>query len=87
MKKIKLNDVFVPRYRMYLILLLLVLIYMCLLSGKMTPVTILVSIVIYSYILFLTYRKNQEMKKRIIDTMNSFILKLKTDEIIKGVFL
>lgn len=82
MKKIKLNDVFVPRYRMYLILLLLVLIYMCLLSGKIAPLTILVAVVIYAYVLFLTYRKNKELKERIIDTMNSFILKLKTDETI-----
>lgn len=82
MKKVKLSDVFVPRYRMYLILLLLILIYMCLLSGKMAPLSILVAIVIYAYVLFLTYRKNQEMKERIIDTMNSFILKLKTDETI-----
>ena len=64
MKKIKLSDVFVPRYRMYLILLLLVLIYMCLLSGKMAPLTVLVAVVIYAYILFLTYRKNQELKER-----------------------
>lgn len=82
MKKIKLTDVFVPRYRMHLILLLLVLIYMCLLSVNIAPETILVAIVIYAYVLFLTYRKNQDTKERIIDTMNSFILKLKTDETI-----
>ena len=82
MKKIKLTDVFVPRYRMHLILLLVVLIYMCLLSVNIAPETILVAIVIYAYVLFLTYRKNQDTKERIIDTMNSFILKLKTDETI-----
>ncbi len=80
MKKIKFRDIFVPRYKMYLILILLILIYMCFLSVKIAPVTILVAIVIYAYVLFLTYRKNQDMKHRIIDTMDSFILKLKTDE-------
>ena len=82
MKKIKLTDVFVPRYRMHLILLLLVLIYMSFLSVKVAPLTIFVAIILYAYVLFLTYRKNQEMKERIIDTMNSFVLKLKTDETI-----
>ena len=80
MKKIKLRDVFVPRYRTHLILILLVLIYMCFLSVKVAPVTILVAVIIYAYVLYVTYRKNEDMKTRIIETMNSFIFKLKTDE-------
>ena len=80
MKKIKLSDIFVPRYRMHLILILLVLIYMCFLSVKVAPVTILVAVIIYAYVLYITYRKNQDLKTRIIETMNSFIFKLKSDE-------
>ncbi len=80
MKKIKIRDVFVPRYRMHLILILLVLIYMCFLSVKVAPVTILVAVIIYAYVLYITYRKNEDLKTRIIETMNSFIFKLKSDE-------
>ncbi len=80
MKKIKLNDVFVPRYRLHLILILLILLYMCILSQKYAPIMIFVSTIIYAYVLFLTYKKNEELKDRIVNTMNSFIFKLKTDE-------
>lgn len=82
MKKIKFTDIFVPRYRMYLLLILLILIYMCTLSGDKLPIVALVSVVIYAYVLFLTYRKNKRIKKRIVDTMNTFIFKLKTDDTI-----
>ena len=58
MKKLKFNDVFVPRYRMHLIIILVILIYMCLLTLDIAQITIPAALVIYAYVLFLTYKKN-----------------------------
>lgn len=81
MKKLKFEDVFPKRYRMHLLLILFILIYMCMICGiKYAPMTISVSLIIYLYVLYLTYRKCEKLKERIVDTMNSFIFKLKTDE-------
>lgn len=78
MKKINLRDVFVPQYRMHLSLLFLILIYMCILNIKLIPV----AIILYAYVLYLTYNQNKKLKERIISNMNSLIFKLKTDETI-----
>ncbi len=84
MKKFKINDVFVPRYRMHLIIILVILIYMCLLTLDIAQITIPAAIIIYAYVLFLTYRKNNKLKERIITNMDSFLFKLKTDDTVLG---
>ena len=76
MKKVNFRDVFVSNYRMHLFLIFLILAYMCIINVKLLPVAIL----IYAYVLFLTYKKNQNLKERIINNLNSLIFKLKTDE-------
>lgn len=76
MKKINFRDVFVPKYIMHLTLIFLILVYMCIINYKLIPVAILM----YAYVLFLTYKRNQTMKERIINNMNSLIFKLRTDE-------
>ncbi|MBQ6860714.1 MAG: DHH family phosphoesterase [Clostridia bacterium] len=80
MKKIKFNDVFVPRYRMHLIIILVILLYMCLITLDIAQITIPAALIIYAYVLYLTYRKNKRLKERIINNMNSFLFKLKTDD-------
>ena len=76
MKKINFRDVFVPKYRMHLTLIFLILVYMCIINFRLIPVALL----IYAYVLYLTYKRNQTMKERIVNNMNSLIFKLKTDE-------
>ena len=61
MKKLKFNDVFVPRYRMHLIIILVILIYMCLLTLDIAQITIPAALVIYAYVLFWTYKKNNKL--------------------------
>ena len=78
MKKVKFSDVFVPKYRVYLVVLLLVLILLCI--AKPHPAVILCSIVLYSVMLYSTYKSKKNSVDRIVKTLNSFMLKLNTDE-------
>lgn len=76
MKKIKLEDIFVPKYRTYLAIIFLILVLMCAFEIRAIPL----AIVIYVLVLIITYRKNMDMLERVIQNMNNLILKLKTDE-------
>ncbi|MBQ9313428.1 MAG: DHH family phosphoesterase [Clostridia bacterium] len=78
MRKIKFNDVFVPKYRTYLIIILILLITGCLASPSIPM--LFIALIIYAGVLFFTYRKNNFKKERVINYMDSFIFKLKTDE-------
>lgn len=78
MRKIKLNEVFVPKYRSYLIIIFIILVALCIV--KPTPAIILVSILTFILVLFYTYKKRKGMLDRIIKNINSFMLKLNTDD-------
>ena len=78
MRKIKLNEVFVPKYRSYLIIIFVILSALCIV--KPSPVIILTSILAYILVLLYTYKKRKGMLDRIVKNINSFMLKLNTDE-------
>lgn len=78
MRKIKFNEVFVPKYRTYLIIIFMLLFTACV--AVRSPILVLLSVLVYAGILAFTYRKNMAMRERVIKHMNSFIFKLKTDE-------
>lgn len=78
MRRIKFKDVFVPKYRTYLIIIFVILFFMCLLAKRAIPLAIFV----YFCVLVFTYRKNLNMIDRVIKNMDSLIFKLKTDETI-----
>ena len=77
-KNIKLSDVFVSKYRIYLLVLFLALLAFCI--AKPQPVVIVVSILVYLLILFITYNNRKTSIDRIVKTIDSFMLKLKTDD-------
>ncbi len=76
MKKVNFKDVFVPKYRTYLIIIFLILTFMCVMNMKCIPLAVF----IYVCVLFLTYRKNYSMRERVVKNLDSFIFKLRTDE-------
>lgn len=76
MKKIKLEDIFVPKYRTYLVIIFLILFLVSALEIRLAPF----SIVIFTLIVVYTYRKNKNMIDRVIRNMDSLIFKLKTDD-------
>ena len=78
MRKIKLNEVFVPKYRSYLIIILFILIALCV--AKPNPLIILLSILTFLLVLIYTYQKRKRLLDRIIKNINSFMLKLNADE-------
>ncbi len=78
MPKIKLNEIFVPKYRSYLLIIFCILLVLCLL--KPTPIVILLSILAYLLVLVYTYKKYKSMLERVVKNMNSFMLKLNTDD-------
>lgn len=78
MRKIKLSEVFVPKYRSYLMIILVILIALCVV--KPTPVIILLAVLTYVLILLYTYKKHQGRIDRVVKNINSFMLKLNTDE-------
>ena len=80
MRKIKFEDVFVPKYRTYLIIIFILLLTACI--SFPNPALFLLSVIVYAFVLIFTYRKNIAMRERVISNMNSFIFKLKTDETI-----
>ncbi len=78
MKKLKLNDIFVPQYRLYIILIFFILLFMCVMNVWATPFAVFV----FCITLYLTYRKRQSMLERVVNNMDSLIFKLRTDETI-----
>lgn len=78
MKKIKLKEIFVPKYRTYLLIIFAILVALCIL--KPNPVVILSAVLVYALVLIYTYRKNRSMIDRIIKNINSFMLKLNADD-------
>ncbi|MBO5143716.1 MAG: DHH family phosphoesterase [Clostridia bacterium] len=78
MRKIKFNEVFVPKYRSYLIIIFVILSVLCI--AKPNPVVILASILTYIFVLFYTFKKRKGRIDRIVKNINSFMLKLNTDD-------
>ena len=78
MKKIKFSDVFVPKYRMYITIIFLILLFMCILEIRAIPLAIFVFLVV----LVSTYNRRKNMLDRVVKNMDSLIFKLKTDETI-----
>lgn len=76
MRKIKWNEIFVPKYRTYLIIILLILIGASILTPKIIPF----AVIIYIAVLLLTYRNNMNKRERVIKHLDSFMLKLSADE-------
>ena len=76
MKKVNFKDVFVPKYRTYLIIIFLILTFMCVMDVRYVPF----AVIIYCLVLFLTYRTNISMRERLIKNLDSFIFKLRTDD-------
>lgn len=78
MRKVRFDEVFVPRFRLYLIIILLILIGISIINPKLIPITL----AIYIIVLVITYRKNAVDKNRIIKHINNFMIKLRreTDE-------
>lgn len=76
MRKIKLNDVFVPKYRIYLLTILIVLA----LFSLVKPIFIPAFVAIYFSVLLLTYKRNMSQRERVIKHINSFLIKLNTDD-------
>lgn len=78
MSKIKFNEIFVPKYRTYLLIILVILIIMSVIIPQSIPINIL----LYAGVLFFTYKKHKKMKDRVIKQINSLMNKLNTDETI-----
>lgn len=76
MSRVKFNEIFVPKYRTYLIIIFVILVIMSVLIPQLIPV----NIVVYFGILFFTYKKQAKMKERVIKQINSLMNKLNTDE-------
>ncbi len=76
MRKIKFNDVFVPKYRIYLIIILILLTILSIFK----PILIPLFVGIFISVLLLTYKTNFNKKERIVKHINSFMVKLNTDE-------
>ena len=76
MRKIKFNDVFVPKYRIYLLSILVLLIII----SVMKPMFIPIAVILYILLLILTYRINYTKKERLVKHINSFMIKIKTDQ-------
>ena len=71
MRKIKFKEVFVPKYRSYLIIIFIILSLLCI--AKPTPVIILASILAYILVLTYTYKRHKARIDRVIKNMNSFM--------------
>ena len=78
MRKIKFDEIFVPKYRTYLIIIFILLVTACISYPK--PVMFGIATILYAFVLLFTYRKNMAMKERVINNLDSLVFKLKTDE-------
>ncbi len=78
MKRIKLKDIFVPKYRTYLLIIFLILLFMCILEVKAIPLAVFVFVMVVYY----TYKRRANMIDRVVKNMDSLIFKLQTDETI-----
>ncbi len=77
MKKFKLNEVFIRKYRLYLIIVLLLLVLICVLKPDFIVISL--SILFYVALLFYTYKVRKSALERIVKNMSNFMIKLKTD--------
>jgi c-di-AMP phosphodiesterase-like protein len=75
-RKLKFNEVFVPKYRTYLTIIFLILFAICIKVPEITPV----AVVLYIGVLYLTYRRNLSQKEKVIKYIDSLIFKLNTDD-------
>ena len=78
MKKVKFSEVFVSKYRFYLIVILLALVLLCVFKPE--PLVIIGSIFAYFLVLLITYKKRKNALDRVIKNLNNYMLKLNTDE-------
>ena len=78
MKEFKFKNIFVPKYRTYLLIVFMLLLLISVLEVKLIPFSVLIFFLVIIY----TYRKNAEMIERVIKSMNSLMLNLKTDDTI-----
>ena len=76
MSKIKFNEIFVPKYRTYLIIILIILIAVCVIIPQLIPINIL----IYVAVLVFTYKKQASMKEKVVKHINSLMNKLNADD-------
>lgn len=76
MAKIKFNEVFVPKYRAYLLIIFFILAVVCFVVPQLIPINILV----YIGVLFFTYKKQAKMKERVVRHITSLMNKLNADE-------
>jgi c-di-AMP phosphodiesterase-like protein len=75
-RKLKFKEVFVPKYRTYLVIILIILLAVCIKTPEITPF----AIIVYIGVLYLTYRKNLSQKEKVIRYIDNLIFKLNTDE-------
>ena len=61
MSRIKFNEIFVPKYRTYLIIIFVILALVCVVMPQLIPINIL----IYAGVLIFTYKKQAKMKERV----------------------
>ena len=80
MRRVKFDEIFVPRFRLYLIIILVILIGFCIFNPQITPI----AIAAYIIVLIITYRRENILKDRIIKHVNSFMIKVNTDESVLG---
>ncbi len=78
MRKIKANEIFVKNYRIYLLVILLLLITICVI--KPTFLTIIGSIIIFASILFFTFKRRKNQIDKIVKNLDSFMLRLSADD-------
>ena len=78
MKKVKLSDVFVSKYRFYLIILLIALIVICVFKPQ--PIVIASSVIAYLFVLLITYKKHKNALDRVIKNISSYMIKLNADD-------
>ena len=76
MSRIKFNEIFVPKYRTYLIIIFVILALVCVVIPQLIPINIL----IYAGVLIFTYKKQAKMKERVVRHMGSLMNKLNTDD-------
>ena len=76
MSKIKFNEIFVPKYRAYLLIILFILVAVSIIIPKLIPINILV----YIAVLFFTYKKQAVMKERIVKHMSNLMNRLNADK-------
>jgi len=78
MHKVKLSDIFVPKYRIYLFIILVILVVLCILKPE--ALVIALSVLTYILVLAITYRKRKVSIDKVVKYMDSYMIKLNSDE-------